>query len=65
MAVRLTEPGPKYDQENEAQFRRQVAEFLGSNEFPEIRIAGGVLYGDAGNLKFRSKNGTITTLALL
>jgi hypothetical protein len=65
MAVRLTEPGAKYDPENEAQFRRQVAEFLGSNEFPEIRIAGGVLYGDSGALKFRSKNGTVTTLANL
>lgn len=65
MAVRLTEPGVKYDQDNEAQFRRQVAEFLGSNEFPEIRIAGGVLYNDAGSLKFRSKNGTVSTLAVL
>lgn len=65
MAVRLTEPKPAYDRENEAQFRRQVAEFLGNNEFPEIRIGGGVLYGDSGALKFRSKNGTVTTLALL
>lgn len=65
MAVRLTEPGEKYDRSNEAQFRRQVAEFLGNNEFPEIRIAGGVLYGEAGALKFRSKNGTVTSLALL
>lgn len=65
MAVRLTEPNKTYDRENEAQFRRQVAEFLGNNEFPEIRLAGGVLYGDAGALKFRSQNGTVTTLALL
>lgn len=41
-----------------------VADAL-TNEFSEIRIGGGVLYGDAGALKFRSKNGTVTTLALL
>lgn len=65
MAVRFTEAGPKYDRDNESQFRRQVAEMIDDNEFPEIRIAGGVLYGDSGALKFRSKNGTVTTLALL
>jgi hypothetical protein len=65
MAVRLTEPGKVYDQNNEAQFRRQVAEFLGNNEFPEIRIAGGTLYGVNGALTFRSKNGTVTTVAPL
>lgn len=65
MAVRFTEAGQAYNRENEAQFRRQVAEMIDDNEFPEIRIAGGVLYGVNGALTFRSKNGTITTVAPL
>jgi hypothetical protein len=42
-----------------------VAESINRNDFPEINIAGGTLYGDAGNLKFRSANGTVTTVAVL
>ena len=63
--IRLTEPSERYNRDNEAEFRRQVAEFLTNNEFSEIRIAGGILYGDAGALKFRSKNGTVTIVAAL
>jgi len=65
MAVRLPTPPVRYSQVEEAGFRRIIEDNLGNNEFPEIRIAGGVLYGENGALKFKSKNGTITTLANL
>lgn len=58
-------PPAVYDPQEEAGFRRQVEEATVNTEFPEIRIAGGVLYGDSGALKFRSKNGTITVVAPL
>jgi len=63
--VRLPTPPERYSQQEEAGFRRVLSEALSENEFPELRIAGGVLYGENGALKFRSKNGTITTLANL
>jgi hypothetical protein len=63
--VRFSTPSPTYDNKDEAAFRRMVAESINRNDFPEINIAGGTLYGDAGNLKFRSANGTVTTVAVL
>jgi hypothetical protein len=64
MAPRFSTPKDKYDPQDEAAFRRMVLDAL-TNEFPEIRIGGGVLYGEAGNLKFRSRNGTVTIVAPL
>lgn len=63
--VRFPTPKPKYDPQEESGFRRMVAESIERNEFPEIRLGGGVLYGENGALKFKSANGTITTLANL
>lgn len=63
--VRLPTPPKQYSQPEESAFRRIVSEAISDNEFPEIRIGGGVLYGEGGALKFKSKNGTITVLANL
>ena len=63
--IRLPTPGVKYDQREEAGFRRTLQESMERNEFPEIRIGGGVIYPDAGALKFKSANGTITVIAPL
>lgn len=64
-ALRYSKPRDRYDPKDEAEFRRAAAESVADNEFLEIRIAGGVLYGDAGALKFRSQDSTVTTVALL
>ena len=58
-------PPATYDRTEEAGFRRLVADHIEDNEFEEIRIAGGVLYNDNGSLKFKSKNGTVTTVGAL
>lgn len=63
--IRFSTPKEKYDPQDESGFRRMVAESIGRNDFPEINIAGGTLYGDSGNLKFRSANGTVTIVAVL
>ena len=63
--VRFPTPSKKYNQDEEAGFRRMVSESMGNNEFPEIRIGGGVIYPENGNLKFKSANGTITIIAPL
>lgn len=65
MAERFPTPREKYDRNDEAAFRRMVTDAFAHNEFPEIRIAGGVLYADSGALKFRSANGTVTLVAPL
>jgi hypothetical protein len=63
--VRLPTPPAHYSPQEEAGFRRVLSEELARNEFPEIRIGGGVLYGENGALKFKSQAGTITVLAAL
>lgn len=63
--VRFPTPGDRYDKREEAGFRRMVSEAIENNEFPEIRIGGGVIYPEGGNLKFKSSNGTVTVIAPL
>lgn len=62
---RFSTPPARYDARDETAFRRAVVESLNDNEFDSIRIAGGVLYGEDGVLKFKSQNNTITTVGPL
>lgn len=62
---KFSNPRPEYSQADEAGFRRDVEQALNENEFVEVRIAGGVLYGENGVLKFKSAHGTVTTVAAL
>lgn len=63
--LRYSQPRDRYDPKDEAEFRRAAAESVADNEFLEIRIAGGVLYDDAGTLKFRSRDNTVTAVGPL
>lgn len=61
MSVRVPSPGKRYDQQDEAAFRRIVEQEL-SKEPTEIHIAGAIIYVDAGVVKIRGTAGTVTII---
>lgn len=57
--VRVPSPGQRYDQSNEAAFRRIVEQEL-SRALTELNIGGALFYMEAGVLKVKGTAGTVT-----
>jgi hypothetical protein len=63
--MRLPAPGVRYDQRDEAAFRRLLEQALDA-QATSVQLGGGLLYEDptTGKLMFKGRSGTITQLAL-
>lgn len=59
--MRVPSPGPRYNQADEAAFRRIVEQEL-SKILTELNIGGANIYIDNGVLKVRGTAGTVTIL---